>query len=576
MKIRVLVVLYGLFWWINGVGLSQVSYPLDFRPPLDITLDVSGSFCELRSNHFHSGMDLRTNRVEGLKVYAIGDGWVSRIKISPYGYGKAIYVTHPNGYVSLYAHLKDYNGPIADFVLGEQYQRESYELDIELAKDRLPVTKGQVIAFSGNTGSSQGPHLHFEIRDAQTEETINPLLFGMPMKDTKAPVLSKVRITPVWGSKVNDKTTPQDFSVVRDKNGNVYLNGGDNLSIDGPFMIGVEGKDGHNISGFMNGMYGISLHLDDKMMYDVSFDKISFDELRYINAHLDYAETIKSGRKIEMLRILPNDLLRNYNRTLGNGILQASSAGKHRIKITLTDFYKNTTVFQFDYVQRIIATGDVLSAPCLLPECIDYSKQAELDLGELKVRFPENSLYENLKIKTSKSSTVNAYGYPNYTLHDPYTPVHKNIQVAVKLRPGTVSKNKLVLVYINEKGKMRSYGGKLINNDEWIAAETNDLGVYTVMADTVAPVITPQNVKEGSSIKLADGIRFKIEDNFSGIWSYTCKVDGKFILMQYEYKKNLLFYVPDGRLASGGHKLELTVSDERNNVAVYTAAFTCY
>lgn len=557
-----------LFLSLGLKGWGQTGYPQDFRAPLDIELDVSGSFCELRSNHFHSGVDLRTQRVEGLKIYAIGDGYISRIRISHYGYGKAIYVTHPNGYVSLYAHLQRLNGAAADMLLAEQYRQEAYEVDLVLEPGQLPVKKGEVIGFSGNTGSSQGPHLHFEIRDAKTEEAINPMLFGLKLRDSKAPTLQNIRLYPQLYGTINGKSRPQDFEVSKDKYGNLHLKGGSGLTIQNAFVLGLEAKDGHDVSGFTNGLHSIELLLDGKRKYFLRFDRIGFDELRYINAHLDYAETLKSGRKIELLRILPNDILRNYDHGAGNGILLATP-GVHKLKLILKDYHQNTTTFEFSYTQTIVqhdAGTDEMSiyhAYC--------KKASEIDFGECRVYFPEHSLYDDLDISFLQTDTLNAYGYPYYKVHNAYTPVHEHIRVGIKHRPNKrVPDDKLMLVYINPKGELRSYGGKLENG--WLSSETNDLGVYTVMADTVAPKIMPQNVKDSCTIKLSDGIRFKVQDNFSGIRSYRCTVDGKFILLQYEYKKEMLFYTPDGQLQHGWHKLKLEVFDERGNRAVYQAA----
>jgi len=551
---------------------AQYAYPQDFRSPLDIELDVSGSFCELRSNHFHSGMDLRTNRVEGLNVYAIGDGYISRVKISHFGYGKALYVTHPNGFVSVYAHLSRFPAEIAAYIRSEQYKSESYEIDLNVAPDVLPVTKGQVIGYSGNTGSSQGPHLHFEIRDAKTEETINPLLFGLKMRDNVPPGLKSIRIYPVGNSLVNGSDKPLDLTIAKDRYGKMYIRGGAKIQVTNQFAVGIEASDGHNVSGFKNGLYSIAVELDGERMYYLLLDRMHFDELRYINAHLDYAETIRSKRKIQRLMILPNDMLRNYTRELGNGVLEAK-AGEHTVKLILGDAKGNKTEFSFGYEQRLTPPATV-DTSCSLPFCIRAGKESDLDWGDCQVRFGEHSLYEDLKIRYSRSDTVNRFGYPYYYIHDPYTPVHRNIVVRIRLKERTPGApvEKLVIVYINEKGKLRSYGGKITYKD-WLTAETNDLGIYTIMADTTAPRIVPVNGKPGSVLRASTGLSFTVTDNLSGIKSYKCLVDGKFVLLEYEHKRNQLFHVPDGAIGPGSHQLELTVTDERGNVAVYRASF---
>ena len=163
------------FLFFISVSMAQNSYPQDyFQSPLEIPLILSGTFAELRSNHFHSGLDIKTQQQSGLKVMAAASGFVSRIKVSHFGYGKALYITHPNGYTTVYAHLQNFNPEIDAYIKHRQYKNESYEIELFPKAGELLVNNGDIVAYSGNTGGSGGPHLHFEIRNKQ-EHPMNPM-----------------------------------------------------------------------------------------------------------------------------------------------------------------------------------------------------------------------------------------------------------------------------------------------------------------------------------------------------------------------------------------------------------------
>lgn len=560
-----------LFFVISSSSLifSQ-KYP-SFGPPLRIPLDPSGGFCELRSNHFHSGIDFRTQQREGVEIVSIGDGYVSRIAISHFGYGKALYITHPDGYVSVYAHLSKYNCKIEQIVNNFHYQLESYELDVPIDSGLIPVKKGEVVAFSGNTGHSFGAHLHFEIRDAKTEETIMPYLFGIKILDTKAPLIYNLRIYPLRiNSSINGRNAIFETKVIATAPGKFVLPSDVNLEIVGAVGFAIEANDLHNLSTFKNGLYQSELKINNQPMYEVKFDRISFSELRYINAYLDYAETLKSKKKFQRMYILANDTLRNYNRSLGNGVIYDLPQGKNQAEVVVKDFFGNTSKLAFSFLYK---EPSMLykPAPCKLPHCISYEEEVSFQKDDVRVHFPFHSLYENLSLEYSVSENINSYGYPRYEISNPYIPVHKKITVSFRLHEiDNIPIHKQLIAYINEQGKTRSYGGVLDIKNEWMSAQTNDLGTYTIMADTTAPVIKPVNVVNNSSYARTTSLRFKITDNLAGIAKYRLTMNGKFVLTEYEYKKNELFTknIPSS-IPAGLQKLVLEVWDERGNKATF-------
>lgn len=567
------VILFFIF--SSFLTLFSQNYP-KMGVPLNIPLDASGGFCELRSNHFHSGIDLRTQQREGVEIIAIEDGFVSRIGISHYGYGKVVYIKHPSGYVSVYAHASKFSPVIEKKVNELHYKLESYEMDVHLDSGLIPVKKGDVIAYSGNTGNSFGAHLHFEIRDAQTEETIIPYLFGIKVTDTKAPIIYNLRIYPLQpNSTINGKNSIFTTPVLLKSAGNYTLPEGTKIEIAGPVGFAIEANDVHNMSSFKNGLYQSQLKINNTPLYEVKFDKMAFSELRYINAYIDYAETLKSKKKYQRMYILTNDTLRNYNRSLGNGVVYDLPDGANKAEVIVKDFFGNIgrLNFTFDYAAPTMLYRP---QPCRLPYCIPFDEEINFDKEDVKVKFPLHSLYENVNLNFSVSENVNSFGYPRFEIGSPYIPVHKRITVAFKLHEiAGIPLQKQLIAYINEQGKTRSYGGKLDPSGEWIYAETNDLGTYTIMADTLAPTIRSVNVSNGGTYGRNTSLKFKITDDLAGIAKYRLTMNGKFVLLEYEHKRNELFtkFIPSS-IASGAQNVLLEVWDERGNKAEWSARIT--
>ncbi len=545
-------------------------YPKDFRSPLGIPLVLSGTFGELRNNHFHAGIDIKTNGTENYRIYAVKEGYVSRIKISPRGYGNALYITHPNGYTSVYAHLNELKGAIGDYVEQQQYARESFALDLYPPSGSLPVTKGQVVALSGNTGGSAGPHLHFEIRDSGTEEALNPLLFGFQVADTRRPLLNQMAMY-----ELDDNgyySTPIIYDVISGQNGMKKLKT-PIINVGSPKVgFGVKAYDKQNAANNLNGAYSVEMIDNGTVVYAYRVERIAFDESRYINSHTDYAHKKRGNGWIQKCFRDPGNRLNIYDQVINDGIIDLSDGVIHKIFFNVRDVAGNTTTLSFNvkYDPSKPAKSSNLKNGV---QFFSHRNSNTFENSEVKVDFPSNAFYTDFNFQYGKRASTSEYVYSNYhKIHDDKTPVHQKFEIAIRGdRVPERLRNKVLIAYKNSKGSRSSAGGEWRGN--YLVGSSKYFGEYYITVDTKAPTITPVNISNGKNMSKSSTITFKIADNLAGIKSYNGYIDGKWVLMQYDQKTGKLRYRFDRRVGAGNHTIKVVVTDYRDNVKTYTAKF---
>lgn len=544
---------------------AQLNVPQDyFRSPLDIPLLLSGNFGELRSNHFHSGIDIKTQGVEGKKVYAIADGYVSRIKVSATGYGNALYIVHPNGYTSVYGHLKSYNSEIAKYVKKAQYEQESFEVELFPTADALPVSKGDVIALSGNSGGSGGPHLHFEIRDTKTEHPLNVLEFGFDVKDDLPPTIENIVVYPL-----------EKYTHVNHTNQKVFVKPSKNpadikyAECSGLVGIGIETYDKLNGAANHNGVYSVELIANGKRIYYSKIDQFAFDETRYINAHIDYASKVERNKSVQKCFLTSHNRLPFYSGIIDYGVMPVAPDSIIKLEIIVKDVYGNTEKVPFELRGKkpnYNITPDTSGVVKKMP----HHKSNFFVNDEIEVRFPEYAFYDDLDFKFKKLPARQGTVCPVYALQDLSVPVHKYYSLSIVLNDIPEGKEeKLLIVSYDKRGEPVAEGGTLRGNK--ITTKTRSFGEYTVMLDETPPKINPFNISEGKDVSSQGSITVMIGDDLSGIASYKGTINGKWVLMEYDAKNNKLTHTFDENTPKGELNFELVVSDERGNTSTYKA-----
>jgi len=533
-----------------------------FRSPLGIPLYLAGNFGELRSNHFHSGLDMKTNGKEGYHIYASADGFVSRIKISPWGYGKTIYIDHPNGYTTVYAHLKEYKGDIASKIKQYQYENESWEMDWYPPDTLLPVKKGDIIALSGNTGGSGGPHLHFEVRETLSEFPINPLLCGFDIKDNIKPIIKSIAIFPLDDtSLVNQKNVTQRFSVVN-VNGKYQLKNTPLISAYGNIGIGIETIDKLNGVGNRNGIYSIQLMCNSEIVYKSEMKKFSFDESRALNSLIDYETYLRKKIRYQKSFIEPNNPLSIYSVNKNNGIISFSDSTPKSFNYLVTDSYGNSSSLSFT-INNILSPKPTSKIKSKIDTVFSYRDSNVFNDRNIIMKLPKGVLYKDLEFEYHVKDTMRGAITPTYQLHNDFTPLHSYIEVSIKVgRLKEELKNKAVIINIDRNGRYYSRGGGWRNN--YITTKAKTFGGYTVMLDTIAPKIKPYNIYTNKNMSSSSSLIVSIADNLSGVKSYRGEIDGKWILMEYEAKKAHLIHKFDS-LPKGEHIFKLELVDGVGN-----------
>ena len=536
--------------------------PNYFSNPLDIPMVLSGSFGELRNNHFHSGLDIKTQQRSGVPIYAPADGYVSRIKVGHYGYGKALYIKHPNGYSTVYAHLQKFEPAIQDFVKQNQYKKERYEIELFPKENSLLVKKGDLIAYTGNSGSSGGPHLHYEIRDSYSRP-MNPMLFGLEIPDSKDPSITSVLAYPTSNdASVNHSMTPVKLRIIKQKDGTYKT---EKISAYGKIGFGIATTDQQNGAYNKNGVYRIKTTYNGKPKIDIKFEKISFDETRYLNRYIDYTYFKEHKIKIQKLFRQTNNPLSIITQEDDNGFVDVVDGFSSNYTIEIIDYQGNLTQITIP----VIGEKDSLVVKKELPKDLQYipsESSSSIQRGVFTVDFPKNALYQGsyLDIKTS-GDTLH--------LHTDNIPVHKNISISMDISNyNTLDKNKLYIA--RQAYKNKYYYTTTRREKNILTAKTRILGSYTLFMDTIAPTIKAVNFTDGKWISNNKTLKIKIEDSHSGISSYRATLNGRFILMEYNYKKDVLTYdFNDNIVTDTQNNLRLIVTDNVGNSTTFEAIF---
>ena len=567
-KSSILIILISLFC------LSVQSQNLNknhFSAPVKIPIYLSGNFGELRSNHFHTGIDIKTQGKTGFPVYAVDKGYVSRINISPSGYGLALYINHPNGKSSVYGHLSKLSPELTRYAKKNQYEQKSFQVNLFPSKDKFPVKKGEIIAYTGNSGSSGGPHIHFEIRDTKTEHPLNPLFYIPGIKDDIAPKIQSIAIYPLsYDSNVSGKITPKQLTTVF-YNNTYHLKGNAVIQSYGEIGIGIKAIDYLNGSWNKCGIYETKLFDDDTLIYDFCVNELSFDKGRYINSHIDYAWYIRHYVRIQKSWKEPGNMLGNYKQLKNNGKISLRDGKIHHIRYEIKDAYGNTSRLNFCIQSHKI--------PVIHPTTqgikIAWDQPFLLKEKDLTADFKKGTFYTDVNINCQEKENMSSKYASVYELGSKYIPVQNYYQLSIK--PKTLPKrlqSKAIIVSVNpSSGRHQSLGGNY--SDGLVKTSAREFGSFTVDIDTIPPTIIPLNIRNKKTLINHLRVSFKISDKLSGIKNYTGIIDGKWVLFEYNLKKQRITYTFDPERMTFGknHQINLTVSDNKNNVATYEASF---
>ncbi len=537
----------------------------DYANPLDGELILSGNFGEVRGNHFHSGLDLKTGGVEGKSVYSIADGYVTRIVVSPSGFGKAIYINHPDGKTSVYAHLRDFAPEIAAYVKEQQYAKQSFSVDLNLSASKFPVKKGQLIAKSGNSGSSGGPHVHFEVRETNGQIPNNPLNYGFEVKDLRHPELQKLWIySHTESGHVNGLRDEKGF-VLNGKSGNYNVESNGAIGTLGTVSFGIAAHDRFSSSRNVCGIYSMQVKVNGEIIHSHRIDRFPFSKKRMVNCHIDYHKRATDRHFVHRSRISLGNELDIYSNIKNQGTVEIELGKTYKVEVEIKDHAGNTSAINFDLMGQKTSSTAVSESEKII-DIFPPKQENSFSNNSVRVSIPNGCLYDTLKFKYDLNPACKDCISPVHSLGKlSDTPLDKFMTVSIKLdKVSEAAASKALIVSFDKKGKPVAEGGSVKWN--WITAKTRSFGDYAVMLDSLAPQLRPKNFKDQTSTAGIDTLKFHLEDDLCGIRSISGTLNGKWVLLEHDPKNDLLYYVKDGRFINGQNTIRITVKDKVGNV----------
>ena len=559
-----------LFFLIFSLTGTAQNNP--YSSPVKIPIFLSGSFAELRSNHFHSGIDIKTQGITGIPIYSVADGYVSRIVVSQTGFGLALYINHPNGTTSVYGHLESFRENIAAYVKNIQYERESFRVDLQVPKDRFPVKQDEFIGRSGNSGSSGGPHLHFEIRDSETEEPLNPLHYSFPVKDNTPPRIYSLMIAPLNEHGLVDNQPQKKIFPVVFSDGKYQLQNNPIIPVYGMVGFAIQANDFFDGSNNRCGIYSIRMFWDGELWYSYQMDRFSFDETRYLNSHIDYEEYIQNNRRFHKAWTDPGNRLRIYDYVRNNGKIRVTDGNIHFVKFELKDLYGNTSILEFRVESK---AGRAEQPKKHFNQLLKYDQHNRFREENIRIDFPEQTFYDDVKFTWKPISSSEKFLSDIHVVHRNTVPLHSSARLSIKTEKleKRLQEKALFVTVDTLKQKISAAGGQYDNG--WITGDIRTFGNYAVALDTVPPRIVPLSIRDKSALTESSRIRFRISDDLSGINEIVGTLDGKWALFEYDAKTNMIVHYFDAERFDLGkrHEFVLKVTDNKGNESIYEASF---
>lgn len=550
-----------------------------FRNPMGIPMELTANFGELRTNHWHMGLDIRTQAKENLPVYAAAGGYIAYIGVRPLSFGRFIIVNHPNGLSTLYAHLNNFAPAIESYVTQQQYAQKSWPVELKFNPQQFPVIKGQLLAYSGNTGGSRAPHLHFEIMDTKTEKRLNPLLFGFDLQDEVAPVIKALVL--YNRSRTINGQSPQQIPIK--KVGKSYaLAIGNTLKTElGKLSFAIATYDQVSGSPNPNGVYAASISVDGQLQLKFELDSIDYEQTGYINAHIDYGHKNRGGSYYQHLSSLPGEASGTYHKISADGTITLRDTLPHQVEIKVADANGNESSLSFylktksPWIDPIFSKVKPVTGN---PTHLTPQSAAKLRYPEFEVDFPAMGLYDSLPIVYQKlySSLYTPAITHVHQLNDPSIPVHLNFEVRLKplVAIPMALRNKVVIQRADNylKPIAATKVKKAVWKGDWVSAEFDDFGYFRSFVDSVSPVIHFNNKAtqpDTINVSALKRIYFTPTDNFGVIKNFSATLNGEWIRLTNDKGKTWVYWF-DEKLSYGTHEFTVSLEDLVGNATTKT------